>query len=104
VASIAPGSSIWPGATSITSSTMRLSRSTFSLTIFISWRCAGSVASSASSALACEIAASGFLISWAMPAETLPIAASFSWRLRACTLRTSSRNKTQNSSPAARFL
>ena len=98
----APG----PGATSITSSTMRFSRSTFSVTIFISWRCAGSVASSASSALACEIAASGFLISWAMPAETRPIAASFSWRLRACTLRTSSRKRTQNSSLAggSRFL
>ena len=65
--------------------------------------CAGSVASSASSALACAIAASGLRISCAMPAETRPIAASFSWRLRACTLRRSSRNSTQNSSRRRRL-
>ena len=84
----------------MTSSTIRFSRSTFSVTIFVSWRCAASVASSASSALAWAIAASGLRISCAMPAETRPIAASFSCRVRACTLRMSSRNSTQTSSLA----
>ena len=100
VASMACTSCIWPGATSMTSSTMRLSRSTLSATICINCRWPGSVASSASSALACAIAASGLRISWAMPADTRPIAASFSCRLRACMLRTSSRNSTQKSSLA----
>ena len=98
VASMTPTSSTTPGATSITSSTMRLRRSTLSLTICIRRRWAGSVLSSNNSALACEMADKGLRISCAMPAETRPIAASFSWRLRACILRTSSRNSTQNSS------
>ena len=98
LASITPGSCSGPGATSITSSTMRFRRSTFSLTMRIRRCCAGSVASSASSALACEMAASGLRISCAMAADTRPIAASFSWRERACMLRTSSRKSTQNSS------
>ena len=54
--------------------------------------------SSRSSALACAMAASGLRISCAMPADTRPIAASFSCRSRNCTLRRSSRNTTQNSS------
>ena len=49
VASIATMSRTAPGATSITSSTMRLRRSTLSATMRVSWRCAASVASSASS-------------------------------------------------------
>ena len=85
VASMLTRAGVAPGATSITSSTMRFKRSTLSLTSCVSWRCAPLVASSASSALACEIAASGLRISCAMPADTRPIAASFSCRVRAST-------------------
>ena len=100
VASMARAVGIAPGATSITSSTRRFSRATLSATIDASRACAGGSASSSSSALACEIAASGLRISCAMPAETRPIAASFSCRMRACSVRRSSSRTTANGSPA----
>jgi hypothetical protein len=46
-------------------------------------------------ALACEMAASGFLISWATAADMRPMAAIFSVRTRASISRRSSRNMTQ---------
>jgi hypothetical protein len=51
--------------------------------------------------LAWEMAASGLRISCAMPADTRPMAASFSCRKRASAVRTSSSSSTQKGSPAA---